>query len=41
MRREIAAIATAVIVMVSATVVVANLLTDILHRLIDPRIERS
>lgn len=30
----------AILLMVSATVVVANLVTDILHRLIDPRIER-
>jgi len=27
--------------MVSATVVVANLVTDIVHRMIDPRIERA
>ncbi len=31
----------AILLMVSATVVVANLLTDIVHRLIDPRIERQ
>lgn len=31
----------AILLMVSATVVVANLLTDIVHRLIDPRIERA
>lgn len=31
----------AILLMVSATVVVANLVTDIVHRLIDPRIERS
>lgn len=31
----------AILLMVSASVVVANLLTDILHRLIDPRIERA
>ena len=31
----------AILLMVSATVVVANLLTDIVHRLIDPRIERT
>ena len=31
----------AILLMVSATVVVANLATDIVHRLIDPRIERQ
>lgn len=31
----------AILLMVSATVVVANLITDIVHRLIDPRIERT
>ena len=31
----------AILLMVSATVVVANLVTDIVHRLIDPRIERA
>ena len=31
----------AILLMVSATVVVANLVTDIVHRLIDPRIERQ
>lgn len=31
----------AILLMVSATVVVANLVTDIVHRLIDPRIERT
>jgi peptide/nickel transport system permease protein len=31
----------AILLMVSATVIVANLVTDIVHRLIDPRIERS
>ena len=31
----------AILLMVSATVVVANLVTDIVHRMIDPRIERS
>ena len=31
----------AILLMVSATVVVANLITDIVHRLIDPRIERA
>ena len=31
----------AILLMVSATVVLANLLTDIVHRLIDPRVERQ
>lgn len=31
----------AILLMVSATAVVANLVTDIVHRMIDPRIERS
>lgn len=31
----------AILLMVSATVVVANLVTDVVHRLIDPRIERQ
>ena len=31
----------AILLMVSATVVIANLVTDIVHRMIDPRIERS
>ena len=31
----------AILLMVSVTVVIANLVTDILHRLIDPRIERA
>ncbi len=31
----------AILLMVSATVVIANLLTDIVHRFIDPRIERA
>lgn len=31
----------AILLMVSTTVVLANLLTDIVHRLIDPRIERT
>jgi len=31
----------AILLMVSATVVIANLLTDIVHRMIDPRIERA
>jgi peptide/nickel transport system permease protein len=31
----------AILLMVSATVVVANLVTDIVHRMIDPRLERS
>jgi peptide/nickel transport system permease protein len=31
----------AILLMVSATVVVANLITDVVHRLIDPRIQRQ
>jgi len=31
----------AILLMVSATVVIANLVTDIVHRMIDPRIERA
>ena len=31
----------AILLMVSATVVVANLVTDVVHRLIDPRLERT
>ncbi|MFP5475201.1 MAG: ABC transporter permease, partial [Gammaproteobacteria bacterium] len=31
----------AILLMVSVTVVLANLLTDILHRLLDPRLERA
>ena len=31
----------AILLMVSATVVVANLLTDVLHRWLDPRVERA
>ena len=31
----------AILLMVSTTVVLANLATDIVHRLIDPRIERE
>jgi peptide/nickel transport system permease protein len=31
----------AILLMVSATVVLANLVTDVVHRLIDPRLERT
>ena len=31
----------ALLLMVSTTVVLANLVTDVVHRLIDPRLERT
>jgi len=31
----------AILLMVSVTVVVANLLSDVLHRWLDPRVERA